>query len=170
MELIETRDDLCTRCYACVRACPVEAIHAADNAVRVDSEICMGCGACVQECAHGAIAFAQHARVALDLLAQGDTVAVMAPSFPGAFPDHDPLTIIGALRALGFAEVWEAAAGAEMLAPAYRAVFESSSGRTIITSTCPALVRLIEAHRPDMAQNLAPIVSPEVATSRAARA
>ena len=170
MELIETRDDLCTRCYACVRACPVEAIHAADNAVRVDSEICMGCGACVQECAHGAIAFAQHARVALDLLAQGDTVAVMAPSFPGAFPDHDPLTIIGALRAVGFAEVWEAAAGAEMLAPAYRAVFESSSGRTIITSTCPALVRLIEAHRPDMAQNLAPIVSPEVATSRAARA
>ncbi len=170
MELIEMRDDLCTRCYACVRACPVEAMHVADGAVRADSRMCIGCGSCVQECAHGAIDFADHTRLALDLLAQGDAVAVIAPGFAGAFPDDDPLRVIGALRALGFAAVWEAAAGAEMLAPSYQAALAAPSGQTVITSACPAAVRLIEAYRPDLVQNLAPLVSPETAASRAARA
>ncbi|HON41876.1 MAG TPA: sigma 54-interacting transcriptional regulator [Bacillota bacterium] len=170
MDLIETRDDLCTRCYACVRACPVEAMHAAEGAVRADGETCIGCGICLEECSHGAIALADHTQLALDLLAQGDTAAVISPGFPGAFPDDDPLRVIGALRALGFAEVWEAAAGAEMLASTYRVALESALGRTVIASTCPAAVRLIEAHRPDLVQNLAPAVSPEIAASRAARA
>lgn len=170
MDLIETRDDLCTRCYACVRACPVEAMHAAGGAVRADGETCIGCGICVEECAHGAISFADHTRLALDLLAQGDTAAVISPGFPGAFPDDDPLRVIGALRVLGFAAVWEAAAGAEMVASAYRAALESPSGRTMIASTCPAAVRLIEVHMPDFVQSIAPVVSPEVAASRAARA
>ncbi len=170
MGLIEMYDDLCTRCYACVRACPVEAMHAAGGAVRADGEKCIGCGTCVEECAHGAVTFADHTQLALDLLAQGDTAAVISPGFPGAFPDDDPLRVIGALRVLGFAAVWEAAAGAEMVASAYRAALESSSGRTVMTSTCPAAVRLIEVHRPDLVQNIAPVVSPEVAASRAARA
>ncbi len=170
MDLIETHDDLCTRCYACVRACPVEAMHAAGGAVRADGETCIGCGICVEECAHGAISFADHTQLALDLLAQGDTAAVISPGFPGAFPDDDPLRVVGALRVLGFAAVWEAAAGAEMVAPAYRAALESPLGRTVITSTCPAVVRLIEVHRPDLVRNIAPVVSPEVAASRAARA
>ena len=170
MDLIETHDGLCTRCYACVRACPVEAMHAAGDAVRADGETCIGCGTCVEECAHGAVTFVDHTQSALDLLAQGDTAAVISPGFPGAFPDDDPLRVIGALRVLGFAAVWEAAAGAEMVAPAYRAALESPSGRTVMTSTCPAAVRLIEVHRPDLVQNIAPVVSPEVAASRAARA
>ena len=170
MDLIETRDDLCTRCYACVRVCPAEAMHAADGAVRADGETCIGCGICVEECAHGAIAFADYTQLAPDLLSRGDTAAVISPGFPGAFPDDDPLRVVGALRELGFAAVWEAAAGAEMAAREYRAALESPSGRTLMTSTCPAAVRLIQVHRPDLVQNIAPVVSPEVAASRAARA
>ena len=140
------RDDLCTRCYACVRACPVEAMHVADGAVRADSRMCIGCGSCVQECAHGAIDFADHTRLALDLLAQGDAVAVIAPGFAGAFPDDDPLRVIGALRAQGFAAVWEAAAGAECWRRATR--LPTPSGQTVITSACPAAVRLIRRADP----------------------
>lgn len=170
MDLIETRDELCTRCYACVRACPVEAMHAANGAVRADGDTCVGCGACVGECAHGAIGFTDHTQFVLDLLAHGDAAAVISPGFPGAFPDDDPLRVIGALRVLGCATVWEAAAGAEMVASAYRAALESPSGRTVITSTCPAAVRLIEVHRPELVQSITPVATPEVAASRAARA
>ena len=171
LELIAARDDRCTMCCACIDACPVGAVNAEDGAIRVRSDVCIGCGSCVRECVHGAAAFSDGVRAVLDLLAQGDTTVIVAPGFAGAFPNTDPLRLIGALRGLGFASVWEAAAGGEMLFAHYRAELAGRAGRigAAISSACPAVVRLIEVHRPDLVPNLVPVVSPIVATSRAAR-
>lgn len=45
--------DLCTRCGACVPACPHEAINPAK--VEMDSDLCSQCGKCFLVCTHNAV-------------------------------------------------------------------------------------------------------------------
>ena len=41
----------CTRCGACVRFCPVEALTLGEEGLRLDSRRCIGCGQCAFRCA-----------------------------------------------------------------------------------------------------------------------
>ncbi len=52
--------DRCTRCQACVRACPSLAAHARINGSGRTALLpdCFACGACVEACPHGAAVFA----------------------------------------------------------------------------------------------------------------
>ncbi|MEA4882541.1 MAG: sigma 54-interacting transcriptional regulator [Clostridia bacterium] len=172
MQLITTCDDKCRQCYACVRACPVKALELQDGVVRVISGECIGCGNCVRVCHSGAKQIADDSAMAENLICRGHTAAIVAPGFAGAFPTVDPERIIGAMRKLGFASVWEAALGGELILPAYREWIGAAGRRSdvVISSVCPAAVALIELHRPELAKSLAPVVSPMTATSRAARA
>lgn len=43
----------CTRCGACARACPVQAIHP-DNPKEVDEKVCISCMRCISVCPHSA--------------------------------------------------------------------------------------------------------------------
>ncbi len=45
----------CTRCGACVEACPVGAIALVDGKAHVAEEMCTGCGACLEVCPEDAI-------------------------------------------------------------------------------------------------------------------
>ena len=59
------REEACTGCERCVRACPVEALSAVSandpgrpkrTVARVDEERCLGCGVCIRACGTGALA------------------------------------------------------------------------------------------------------------------
>jgi signal transduction histidine kinase len=74
--------------------------------------------------------------------------------------------MVTALRKLGFSEVMETAFGAELVGREYGRLLEQNQGKSIFSSTCPAVVSLIEKFYPQLIDNLAPIVSPMVATGR----
>ncbi|HEY9593482.1 MAG TPA: [Fe-Fe] hydrogenase large subunit C-terminal domain-containing protein [Spirochaetia bacterium] len=98
-----------------------------------------------------------------------DVVAILAPSFPVAFPDTRPGSILTALRRLGFSQVWEVAFGAELIGREYtRLAREAILGERVIVSTpCPAIVSYVSKYMPELVPMLAPIVSPMIATGRA---
>jgi PAS domain S-box-containing protein len=99
------------------------------------------------------------------MLASGSPVAVsLAPSFPSVFA-VDPFLVPAALRRLGFAYVQETAIGAEMVAREHQRLAQLSN-RTLITSSCPAIVNLIECHYPEARRFLSPLVSPMIAHGR----
>jgi len=170
--LVTTIRERCRVCYTCVRECPAKAIRIVDRQAEVIPDRCIGCGQCVRVCS-------QHAkRVASDVdrveagLARGvRAAAVLAPSFPAEFVDVDYETLVGMVRALGFALVGEVSFGADLVAHQYRILMSQSQnpGKPYIATTCPAIVGFVERYHPNLVDSLAPIVSPMIAAARAFR-
>lgn len=166
-QLVFTVKDRCKVCFACVRECPVKAIKIINGQAEVISERCIGCGNCVKVCRQEAKVFLKQTAEVLELLNSGQrTVACIAPSFPAEFTEiEDYRILVGMIKALGFDLVVEVAFGADMVATAYKNLYNSNS-QSIISSDCPAIVYYIEHYQPDQVPHLAPFVSPMVATSR----
>ena len=167
MGVVETIRDKCKRCYSCVRNCPAKAIRIVEGQAEVISERCIGCGNCVTVCAQKAKKIESGIETTNELLASGDEVyAILAPSFPAAFPEQKPAKIVGALKKLGFHKVVEVAIGADMTAREYANLFKEKTMPTVLSSPCPAIVEFIQKYHPSLLLFLAPIVSPMIATGR----
>lgn len=168
--LIATVKERCRVCYGCVRECPAKAIRFVGGQAEVVPERCIGCGNCVKICSQGAKVGLDTREQAFALLEQGTPVAaIIAPSFPAEFSDVEPEVLVGMVRQLGFKVVAEVAVGADLVARAYKDLIESDSSKRYIATTCPAIVGFVERYHPDLVPNLAPIVSPMVATARVLR-
>ncbi len=169
--LVVTVREKCRRCYTCVRECPAKAIRISQGQAEVIAERCVGCGNCVHVCSQGAKQVLDTLPDVRALLSGSATVAAcIAPSFPAEFTDVGWKTLVGMIRSLGFAQVCEVAFGADLVARRYRELLrEGGASRRYIATSCPALVTYVERHVPGLVGNLAPIVSPMVATARALR-
>lgn len=166
-EVVKTIPEKCVQCYACVRNCPVKAVAIRGGKAQVIQERCIHCGNCVKICARQAKEVIDGVGPALTLLASEETVAVLAPSFPAVFEEKSH-TLPAALRAAGFSQVWEAAAGAELVVRACREL-SGRMDRPAISPFCPGIVNIIERHYPEFIPNLLPLASPAVATARLIR-
>lgn len=165
--LVRTIKERCRVCYTCVRECPAKAIRIVDGQAEVISERCIGCGNCVRVCGQQAKQVYDAIGEVEALLPGGDAAAIVAPSFPAEFDDWDHRVLVGALRALGFRYVVEVAAGADLVAEAYKRLLSESGDNQYIATTCPAVVTYVQRYYPELVDALAPIVSPMVAASRA---
>lgn len=172
MSVIETIEAKCKDCYKCLRSCPVKAIRMERGSAphelhaRVAEERCIFDGTCVLVCPQKAKKVASDLDKVRSLIASGVKVAAsVAPSFPSAFPEADPLAVPAALRRLGFHIVQETAVGAELVSAEHARLFREAGG-PLISSSCPAVVNLIERHYPEAITYLAPVVSPMIAHGR----
>ena len=173
MALINIDTDKCNLSYACVRVCPVNAIkvEAHKDYPEVMHNACIGCGHCLKVCSPGAIGYRDSKEETRLLLSSGNkTAAICGPSISGEFYDiSDYRKFVEMIRALGFDFVLEASFGVDLVARKYRELFSDFRGKHYITANCPAIVSLIEKFHPELTDNLAPIVSPMIATARVIR-
>jgi Na+-translocating ferredoxin:NAD+ oxidoreductase RNF subunit RnfB len=171
--LIKIDSEKCMVCFACVRACPVNAIQVKSNteAPVVVHDRCIGCGSCLQVCAPLAISYRDSREETKALLASGNKVAaIVAPSISGEFDDiTDYRKFVRMIRELGFTYVNEVSFGVDMVAEQYRELFSNFMGRYYITANCPPIVALIEKFFPGIIDNLAPIITPMIATAQLVR-
>lgn len=165
-DVITTIKDRCKRCYACVRNCPVKAVKITGGQAEVIQERCIACGNCEKVCAQKAKLVLNSIDNVKGLLKDAKVIAILAPSFVAAFHALPWRQVISALRALGFAEVWSVAVGAELVVREYAKLMLNSPPMPIIASNCPALVGLITKHYPELIPNLAPILSPMLTTAK----
>ena len=172
VDLIKVNEVHCRDCYKCLRSCPVKAIRmerapfSQQLRARVDESRCVLDGRCIAECPQKAKTVRPAYPNVRNLIAVNDDVWVsLAPSFVAAFANLRPGQVLAGLRKLGFAGIRETAVGAEWVAAAHYKVAEKARG-PVITSSCPAIVNLIEMYIPEMLPNLAPIVSPMIAHAR----
>ena len=172
-QVIKLNEDKCRNSYSCVRVCPVNAIEVRPERAHpvIIADRCIGCGLCFLACSPGAIEYRDSRSQVKQILKSGRPVAaLLAPSIASEFDDiTDYRKFAGMIRSLGFTYVHEVSFGVDLVAYAYRRLFEESSGKYYITSNCPSIVEMIEKYHPNLVPNLAPLVSPMIATAMVTR-
>ena len=166
---VRLEEEKCKGCTSCLKRCPTEAIRIRNNRATIIRESCIDCGECIRVCPH-------HAKVAVtDPLSVINSfeykIALPAPALYVQFPQvHHADKIIAALYKLGFDEVFEVARAAEVISYAIsRTLINEDRPRPVISSACPAVVRLIQQKYPSLLDNVIDIVSPMEAAARIAK-
>lgn len=158
--------DLCKGCINCIKRCPTEAIRVRNGKASIISEFCIDCGECVRTCQHHA---KKIHRDTLDILSKYEyTVALPPPSMCAQFNNlYDTNILLTAFIYLGFDDVYEVGAAAELVSEASR----EYSGKhrenwPFISTACPTVVRLIRVRFPNLIDHLLPLNPPiEVAAT-----
>ena len=151
---------LCIRCSQCMSACSFSAIiyqerpcHKACGVgaigsdelgrAKIDYSKCTSCGQCLVNCPFGAISDkSQIFQTIMAIKSETPVYVVLAPSFVGQFgPDAVPEKMKAAFKRLGFADVYEAAIGADLCVIEEASDFLNevpSKHRFMVTSCCPS--------------------------------
>ncbi len=138
----------------CEEACPVDAITKDEfGKEKIDYSKCIHCGKCEIDCPFGAIMEKSHIIDVLRALNSGkNVVALMAPATAGQFKESIG-TILAMIKAIGFEDVIEVAAGADITsareAEEFRHKMEAGQ-RFMTTSCCAAYVDAVEKHIPEL--------------------
>ncbi len=171
--LLKIDQEKCTACYACVRACPVNAIKVQPDhpKPRIVHERCIGCGNCHAACTENAIIIRDSKEALKKLLnSKQEIAAIVDPSIAGEFPDiTDYRKFVSMLRKLGFSIIQEVAFGVELVANQYKDLIDNSKGKYYLFTNCPVSVMYIEKYKPGLIKNLAPIMPPCIATAKVVR-
>ena len=161
-------EEKCIGCTNCIKRCPTEALRVKDGKARIIKERCIDCGECIRICP-------QHAKnsVTDDIDRIHDfkyKIALPAPTLLGQFDDiHEPAKILAALKAVGFDDVYEVSRGADIVSNYTREVLKNPPKLPLISSSCPAIVRMIQIRFPSLIDHIVTIESPMEVSAMLAR-
>jgi iron only hydrogenase large subunit-like protein len=156
----------CVGCTTCIKKCPTEAIRVRKGRASIIAERCIDCGECIRTCPHGA------KRAVSDPLSIIDAyrikVAVPAPTLYSQYDEGRSVDkVLSGLLELGFDEVFEVAEAAEIVTRATRELLARTDlPRPLISSACPAVVRLVQLRFPSLIPHLAPLLPPMEVAAR----
>ena len=159
----------CKGCTNCIKRCPTEAIRVRNGHAIIKEEKCIDCGECIRVCPY------QAKRATFDKFESFENykykIALPAPALYGQFDELDDVDyILTALLECGFDAVFEVSRAAEIITEyTRRYIANESVAKPVISSACPAIVRLIAQRFPYLTDNLLPIVAPIEYAARLAR-
>lgn len=161
--------DQCKGCVNCIKQCPTEAIRVREGKAAILQDRCIDCGQCIRVCPNRAKTAV--ANTLDDLVDYPVKIALPAPALYAQFDETvSPGVVLGGLLDLGFDDIFEVAVGADIVGHQLRRLIESHPPvRPLISSACPAVVRLIQVRFPNLIDNIAPVSSPMRVASRIAR-
>lgn len=160
--------DKCKGCTNCIKHCPTEAIRVRDGKAQIIAERCIDCGECIRVCPY-------HAKIAYtdpfsDIGRFKHKIALPAPSLYGQFKNLSSIDrVVMGLKLMGFDDVYEVARGADIISCAIRQKIAGKKNLPVISSACPAIVRLIQVRFPSLVGNIMDLQSPMEMAAIAAR-
>lgn len=156
---LKVLDDVCIGCTHCMNVCPTSAIRVNEGLARIMDNRCIDCGECHKACPVNAIIVEQddfeeirnyRARVAL-------LPGVLIGQFPEKISTQEIYT---AIHNLGFTHIFEVENTVPFILEAYREALEQDGRRPLISSFCPAIIRLIQVRFPSLTENILRIKPP----------
>ena len=159
----------CKGCTNCIKRCPTEAIRVRDGRAFIKEDMCIDCGECIRVCPY------QAKKATFDRFEDFSDykfkIALPAPALYGQFEEFDDVDyILTALLECGFDAVFEVSRAAEIVTEYTRRYMRQSNlNKPVISSACPAIVRLIALRFPYLADNLLPLMPPIELAARLSR-
>jgi len=161
---LEFNGDSCTGCSHCMMKCPTEAIRVINGKAVLISERCIDCGECYRVCPNAAITLRQDD---FEKIYNFKYRIVLLPAvFSAQFPDKITYQqIFKGLISLGFTHVYETENSVDFLIKPYNDFIKERKEKPMISSFCPAIVRLIQVRFPTLVDNLMLIKPPMEVTA-----
>ncbi|MGF7056515.1 iron only hydrogenase large subunit-like protein [Brassicibacter mesophilus] len=161
--------DKCNGCTNCMRRCPTEAIRVRDKKAVIIKDRCIDCGECIRVCPY-------HAQNAitddLSVLKKFKYNIAIAPmSLYGQFSvDTDMDKVFNGIRLLGFDYVIDEGCAADALTVVIKDILENKKlNKPVISSLCPAILRIIQVRFPSLIDNIINVESPMEVAARMAK-
>ncbi|HLN21742.1 MAG TPA: [Fe-Fe] hydrogenase large subunit C-terminal domain-containing protein [Bacteroidales bacterium] len=153
------RAEKCTGCIHCITVCPTHAIRVRGGVAVISHDKCVDCGECYKVCPVSAIAVEQDD---LGLISGYPVRVILIPSvLIGQFSHKIPVADIHrALGELGFTHVYHVENTVDMVLEAYTEYASETELRPLISTFCPAIVRLIQVRFPSLVNNLIKVNPP----------
>lgn len=163
---VRLKGSACIGCVTCVKYCPTEAIRVRNGKAVILAARCIDCGECIRRCPH-------HAKVAvMDSLSEMRqykyNVILPPPSLYAQFPPEIKIEAIWqGLLDLGFDEIFDVSASSEYVSAEIESYMRNyhEGPRPLISSACPAVLRLIQVKFPELIKQVVPILSPAEAAA-----
>ncbi len=157
---LKIQKHVCMGCTHCIKACPTEALRVTGGKARLITERCVDCGECMRVCPVNAIIIEEDD---FSRIFNYDYRVALVPSvFIGQFPRNiTSRKIYSGMLEDGFTHVYEVEHSAGILKELinnYMAVHPEI--RPVISSFCPAIVRLIQVRFPSLVNNILPVKAP----------
>lgn len=148
------REDLCEGCSHCMTVCPTEALRVRNGKAVLMGNRCIDCGKCYRECPSSAIII-DHDDFNF-IFDYKHRIALVPSVFSGQFPeDISQKQIHSVILDLGFTHIYEVENGVGILVDEIKNyAAQNSQIKPLISSFCPAIVRLIQVKFPSLVDNI----------------
>ena len=163
---VQLNREKCQGCVSCVKLCPTEAIRVRNGKAEILADRCIDCGACASGCPYHAFSVKTDTLEGLSKFVYN--IVLPAPSLYSQFPANVPLEDIWqGLHNLGFDEIFDVSLASEYVAKEIEAYLKNYTGgrKPLISSTCPAVMRLIQVKFPELIKQVMPVLAPVVAAA-----
>ena len=160
---VKINESLCYGCTHCMSMCPTEAIRISNGKAFIRHDLCVDCGECMKSCPVDAFyveqddfdkIFNYKYRVVL-------VPAVMIGQFPSNISESE---IFSVMHEIGFTHVFQLEHTVDVVNEEMLAIQGQNKIKPLISSYCPAVVRLIQVRFPSLVDHII-LVKPPIDAS-----
>ena len=162
---LEIQDDFCIGCSHCIKVCPTEALRVSGGKALLYAEWCIDCGRCFRVCPSRAIRVVDDDLD--DILSYKYRVLLVPAVFYAQFEKKVPPVVINdILGDMGFSEICTVEQSADTLVEEINAYVRKAPAKPVISSFCPAVIRLIQVRFPSLIDHIMLLLPPIEVTAQ----